>query len=185
MRALVRQPQQFTAPRRNINVIPGPTPAPRIMTKSRRRRPNKQTRGPFAPRAIEAPEAYSCEERDIIFSRGLQYGRALKEARQATNDGEKAEAFRRKVEIIQIFRDLPDRLRKRPTGEATQDAVLNRLEQIGIRISERTLMRDYAALGGAKFLRGVKPFAPGEDRSSPLQAYRQQAAPGDETKALT
>jgi hypothetical protein len=65
---------------------------------------------------------------------------------------------------------LPERLRRRPNSQATKEAVLNRLEKIKITCSERTLMRDYRELGGAKWLRGVKPFSPGEDSSSPFLA---------------
>jgi hypothetical protein len=113
---------------------------------------------------------YTPEERELIFKLGLKYGRGLLKAR-STNVF--AEAFRYKIEIIYIFRGLPERLRKRPTGQATKDAVLDRLKAIGIDCSERTLLRYYKALGGAKFLREVKPFAPGEDRTSPLEAYRR------------
>ena len=59
--------------------------------------------------------------------------------RKAANCNEQAEAFRRKLEILGIFRGLPERLRKQPSGEATKDAVLNRLKEIGIMSSERTL----------------------------------------------
>lgn len=146
------------------------------MTASKSAWSKKQIRDLFEPRAMGDGDlaVYTPEEREFIFRLGLQYGRGLMKSRTAKNYLEQAEAFRRKFEIIGIFRGLPERLRKRPTGERTKDAVLNRLKEIGISSSVRTLMRDYHDLGGAKFLRDAKPFAPGEDTSSPLQAYHRQ-----------
>jgi hypothetical protein len=139
-------------------------------------RSKKQFRDIFAPRAIGDgdPAVYTPQEREIIFRLGLLYGRGLMKSRTTTNYREQAEAFRRKFEIISIFRGLPDRLRKRPSGQATKDAVLDRLEEIGIRSSERTLMRDYRELGGTKWLRDGKPFEAEEDKSSPLQEFQSQ-----------
>jgi hypothetical protein len=136
----------------------------------------KKLRDACAPRAMGDgnPNVYTLQEREIIFRAGLRYGRGLMKARVATNGFEKLEAFRRKFEINQIFRGLDERLRRRPYSRWTTDEVLDRLAQIGIKISERTLMRDYKALGGAKFLRGMTPFAPGENRSSPLARYRRK-----------
>jgi hypothetical protein len=111
---------------------------------------------------------YSREQLKVLIQYGLQYGRGLMKGRLSTANKEQAEAFRRRCEIIQIFRGLPEHLRKRPAGEATKVAVLERLEKIGFTIDGRTLMRDYRALGGAGFLRDAKPFEPGEDRSSPF-----------------
>jgi hypothetical protein len=146
------------------------------MTSSKLPRPNKELRGALSPRGIGDgdPEVYTREQLKVLIRYGLQYGRGLIKGREGANYLEQAEAFRRKIEIIQIFRGLPEHLRKRPSAQHTKDEVLYGLEQIGIVSSERTLMRDYKALGGAKFLRGVKPFAPGEDKSSPLEAYRRQ-----------
>jgi hypothetical protein len=145
------------------------------MTASKTLLLNKKFRDALQPRAIGDGDLrmYTPEEIDIIFKLGLSYGRGLQKARQSANNGEYAEAFRCKVEIIQIFRELPEHLRKRPTGQATKDTVLAHLEAIGITCSERTLLGHYRALGGVNFLRGVKPFAPGEDRTSPLEAYRR------------
>ena len=117
---------------------------------------------------------YTREQLKRLIQYGLQYGRGLMKGRKSANSSEQAEAFRRKCEIIWIFRGLPEHLRKRPSGQTTKNAVLNRLEEIGITINERTLMRDYKALGGAEFLRGAKPFAPGENRSSPFEVDRRQ-----------
>jgi len=146
------------------------------MTASKSPRSKKQIRDVFAPRAIGDgdPDMYTPQDREIIFRLGLQYGRGLMKGREVANYAEKAEAFRRKFEIVQIFRGLSEHLRKRPSGQKTKDAILKRLDQIGITCSERTLVRDYEALGGAKVLRGVLPFAPGDDRSSPLQMYQRQ-----------
>jgi hypothetical protein len=146
------------------------------MTEPKSPRSKKKISDVFALRAIGDgdPNVYTPEEREIIFRFGLQYGRGLLKAREAANFSEQAEAFLRKTEIAQIFRELPEHLRKRPSGQKTKDAVLSRLKKIGITSSERTLMRDYEALGGAKVLRSAKPFAPGEDRSSPLQAHHRQ-----------
>jgi hypothetical protein len=145
------------------------------MTASKPPRFDKKLRNALTPRAMGDGDliVYTPEERQLIFRMGLHFGRGLLKAREATSGLEQAEVFRRKFEIIQIFRGLPERLRERPTGKATKDAVLQRLEKIGITCSERTLLRDYAELGGAKILRGVKPFAPGEDQTSPLEAYRR------------
>jgi hypothetical protein len=75
------------------------------------------------------------------------------------------ESFRRRIETAHIFRGLPQHLREHPTGGATMKAVLDRLKEIGIKCSERTLLRDYKKIGGANELRNAKPFEPGEDRS--------------------
>lgn len=146
------------------------------MTAAKLPRSKKQIRDVFAPRAMGDgdPAVYTPQEREIIFRLGLQYGRGLMKSRKTANYREQAEAFRRKFEIILIFRGLPDRLRKRPSGQATKDAVLDRLEEIGIRSSERTLMRDYRELGGTKWLRDVKPFEAEEDKFSPFQEYQRQ-----------
>jgi hypothetical protein len=145
------------------------------MTASKPSRSNKKLRDALTPRAMGDGDlvVYTPEERDLIFKLGLKYGRGLLKARQSASGSEYTEAFRYKIEIIQIFRGLPEHLRKRPTGQATKNAVLDRLKKIGITCSERTLLRYYKALGGAKFLRGAKPFSPGEDRTSPLEAYRR------------
>lgn len=137
----------------------------------------KQKRDVFAHRAIEHPDAYTPEELEILVHYGLQFGRGLMKNRETANFGEQAEAFRRRFEIITIFKRLPERLRKRPCGETTIDAVLDRLKENGITISEMTLLRDYRHLGGAKVLRSAKPFAPKEDQTSALQAYRGQRPP--------
>lgn len=140
------------------------------MTSSKLPRSKKELLGnALAPRVIEGdPEVYTREEQKVLIEYGLRYARGLVRGRLTTNNKEQAEAFRRRFEIITIFRRLPERLRKRPTGEATKVAVLERLEKIGFTIDGRTLMRDYKALGGAEFLRGAKPFEPEEDMSSPF-----------------
>lgn len=137
------------------------------MTASKAPLPKQSLRDALGPRVITEPEAYTRDELKALIHAGRRYGRGLMKARLATGAVEQAEAFRRKCEIIWIFRGLPEHQRRRPHGQTTKDEVLHRLEQIGIRVSERTLLRDYAALGGAEFLRGAKPFTEGEDRSSP------------------
>jgi hypothetical protein len=123
----------------------------------------------LAPRVVGDgdPAFYTPEELQELVQLGLQYGRGLQMAAVATANREQAEAFRRRSEIIWIFRGLPSHLRKRPSGQTTKDAVRERLQQIGIRCSERTLARDYKALGKADFLRAAVPFGPEED-GSPL-----------------
>lgn len=121
------------------------------------------------------PEAYTPEELKFLVQYALQCGRSARKGRRAIAAQDDAEAFRRKVEIIHIFRGLPRHLRNRPTGEQTKHAVLMRLGNIGIEASERTLTRDYRAIGGAKFLRTVKPFDPGENTSMPFLTIATQA----------
>jgi hypothetical protein len=115
------------------------------------------------------PSVYTEDELKVLVHYGLHYLRGLLQGRGARGNYQGAEAFRRKYEIIGIFRGLPDRLKKRPSGTATIDAVLSRLEEKGIMCSERTLMRDISALGGAAFLARAKPYEPEEDRSSPFK----------------
>lgn len=124
----------------------------------------------LSPRALEIPEAYTPEELELLVYYGLSYLRGLQEGRGRTAEQASAEEFRRRFELIRIFRGLRDHLRQRPSGRSTIDKVLEELEVLGIAASERTIMRDYKALGGARRLRNVRPFAEGEDRSSPLQA---------------
>jgi len=144
------------------------------MTVSKSRKSNANIRTALAPEAIEDDLAvYTPQELELLVRFGLKYRRGLMKGRMAANWIEQAEAFRRRFETIQIFRGLPQRLRNRPTGQTTKDKVLRGLESIGIIASERTLMRDYKVLGEVTFLRGVKPFAEGEDRSSPLEKYQQ------------
>jgi hypothetical protein len=155
----------------------GPQAYGATMTASKLPKPKKQTRNVFAPRAIGDgdPTVYTPQEREIIFRLGLHYGRGLMKSRKTTNYREQAEAFRRKYEIISIFRGLPEIYRIRPCSQATMYKVRDGLEKIGIAASERALMRDYRELGGAKWLRGVKPFAPEEDASSPFLAVTAKA----------
>jgi hypothetical protein len=145
-----------------------------VMTASKSARLIKQNANIFAPRAIGEgdPEVYTREELKLLIEYGLQYGRGLRKGRNAANFVEQVEAFRRRCLIIWIFRGLPENFRKRPSGHATKNAVLDRLEKNGISITERTLMRDFKALGGAKFLRGARPFARGEDQSFPMSQTR-------------
>lgn len=149
------------------------------MASSKAYLPKQALRDALRPRviAVGEPEAYSRDELKALIHIGRRYGRGLMKARLAVAAIEQAETFRRMCEIIWIFRDLPEHYRKRPHGQGTKDEVLHRLEKIGITVSERTLMRDYATLGGAKFLRSVQPFAPGEDRSSPCPTPPAETSP--------
>jgi hypothetical protein len=146
------------------------------MTASKLPLSKKQIRDLFAERAMGDgdPAVYTPEELKVLVKYGLQYLRGVVKGRHTTAAHKDAEAFMRKFEIIRIFRELPDHLRKRPSGEATMDKVRNRLKEIGIAFSKRTLMRDYRELGGTKRLRDVKPFQPEEDKSSPLQEYHRR-----------
>jgi hypothetical protein len=129
----------------------------------------------LATRAIGdgEPEAYTREQNKILIQLGKRYGRGLLKARLATALKQDAEAFRRRIEIIQIFRSFSQNFRNHPCGQNTKDRVIDRLQEIGIRVSETTLSRDYQALGGARALRDTKPFAEGEDRSSPFEEFRR------------
>ncbi len=140
------------------------------MAPSKLRRSKKQIHDLLTPRIMhdDDPAVYTPEERKVLIEYGLKYLRGVMKGRRVVAFHEDAEAFRRKVEIIHILRGLAENLRKRPTGQETKDAVHARLECIGIKCSDRTLARDYRALGGAKTLRSVKPFAPGEDTSYPF-----------------
>jgi hypothetical protein len=124
----------------------------------------------LTPRAIGDgdPEAYSYDELRLLIALGLKHGRGLLAAGQIAASQEAAEAFRRRCVIIWILRSLPDRHRSRPCGQTTKNKVRSLLRQMGIPCSERTLARDYKAVGGAKALRNVKPFEPGEDRITPF-----------------
>jgi hypothetical protein len=124
----------------------------------------------LTPRALEIPAAYTREELELLLYYGVRYLRGLQGGAERTTAQASAEEFRRRFELIRIFRGLPGHLRERPHGRTTVDKVLEQLEAIKIPASERTLKRDYKALGGAEWLRGVRPFAKGEDRTSPLQA---------------
>jgi hypothetical protein len=140
------------------------------MTGSKTSRSQKTIKEALAPRAIGDgdPAVYSYEELRAIIAYAKKHHHGLVNGGKIVAAQDGAEAFRRRVEIIHIFRGLPERLRNRPTGQATKDGVLMRLERIGISCSERTLARDYDAVGGTKALRAAKPFAPGEDTSSPF-----------------
>jgi hypothetical protein len=139
--------------------MPGPKSASR----------NRDIRDLFAPRAIEGdPEVYTPEELRELIHYALQHRRGRVRGRDALAAQQKAEEFRRKYEIVRIFRGLPERLRKRPSGQTTKDAILRGLKDAGVPCSERTLMRDYRELGGAEWLRAAVPPLPGEDMSSPF-----------------
>jgi hypothetical protein len=140
------------------------------MTASKTSRSRKAIEKAFAPRAIgdDDPAMYTSEELRALIKYAKKHRHGLVKGGQIVADHDAAEAFRRRVEIIHIFRGLPERLRNLPTGQTTKDAVLLSLERIGISCSERTLARDYKAIGGTKALRAAKPFAPGEDTSSPV-----------------
>lgn len=116
----------------------------------------------------ERTGGYTPKERETLIQYALQHGGNLIRARRKIAAQEQAEAFRRRLETIWIFRGLPEIYRKKPCSQATTYKVRNKLEKIGITVSERTLMRDYRAIGGAKLLRNVKPFAADEDASSPF-----------------
>lgn len=75
----------------------------------------------FAVRAIGDgdPDMYTPEELKLLVQYALQYGRGTRQGRRAVAFSEEAEAFRRRVEIIHIFRGLPRDLRNRPTGQST------------------------------------------------------------------
>ena len=141
-----------------------------MMTASKTSRSRKAIKKAFAPRAIGDgdPAVYTSEELRAFIEYGKKHHHGLVKGGKIVAAQDGVEAFRRRIEIIHIFRGLPERLRNRPTGQTTKDAVLMRLERIGISCSERTLARDYDAVGGTKALRAVKPFAPGEDTSSPF-----------------
>jgi hypothetical protein len=145
------------------------------MTVSKSRRSNANIRNAFASEAIEDdPARYTPQEREQLVRFGLKYRDGLMKGREVVHWTEQAEAFRRRFEIVQIFRGLPQHLRNQPSGQTTKNKVLSSLKNIGIVASQRTLMRDYKCLGGANFLRGVKPFGEGEDRSSPLEEFRRK-----------
>ena len=146
------------------------------MTASKTSRSRKAIEEAFAPRAIGDgdPAVYTAEELRAFIEYAKKHHHGLVKGGKIAHDG--AEAFRRRIEIIHIFRGLPDRLRNRPTGQTTKDVVLMRLERIGISCSERTLARDYDAVGGTKALRAVKPFAPAEDTSSPFLPVTRTAS---------
>ncbi len=138
-----------------------------IRKSARRKKPIPDV---FSVRAIGDgdPDVYSPEELKFLVQYALQYGRATRQARRAVAFSEEAEAFRRRLAIINMFRELPAHLRNKPTGQATKDAVRNRLKNIGIKVSERTLARDYRVLGGAISLRSVKPLELGKDAPWPF-----------------
>ena len=158
-------PQKRSPRRTKAHSAPGPKEAAPQLLKG------QQLRDLCAERAIGDgdPSVYTEDELKVLVHYGLHYLRGLLQGRGARGNYQGAEAFRRKYEIIGIFRGLPDRLKKRPSGTATIDAVLSRLEEKGITCSERTLMRDISALGGAAFLARAKPYEPEEDRSSPFK----------------
>jgi hypothetical protein len=159
----------------------GPVPRGRKQATPKKWPPKLVARA-MAPRALDAPEFYTPEELEILIHYGRSYFRGLRKGSESTADRDSAEEFRRKFELVWIFRDLPDRLRRHPFGRTTVQKVLEKLEAIGIETSERTLMRDYQALGGARWLRDVKPFARGEDRSSPLQGVAGRKKSGSGTR---
>jgi hypothetical protein len=130
----------------------------------------------FAERAIEEPEAYSDDELRTLVTYALKRGRQAKSGKRKSEAKAGAEIFRRRLEIVWIFRGLAQRLREHPTGAETIKAVLKRLTKIGIDCSERTLLRDFAALGGSDWLSTLKPFEPDEDPSSPLISVGHAAA---------
>lgn len=120
-----------------------------------------------AERAIGAgdPEVYTWEELKTLIEAGLAYNSGLLCGRASARAREQAMAFRRRFEIIQLFKGFPDKFRERPCGESTKTAVIEGLAKRGIRCSERTLTRDYKILGGHDFLRKTAPFRQDEDRS--------------------
>ena len=148
------------------------------MTASKTSRSRKAIEEAFAPRAIGDgdPAVYTSEELRAFIEYAKKHHHGLVKGGKivAAHDG--AEAFRRRIEIIHIFRGLPERLRNRPTGQTTKDVVLGGSNGLESRCSERTLARDYDAVGGTKALRAVKPFAPGEDTSSPFLPVTAKAS---------
>lgn len=130
--------------------------------------PNAKLSNDFL-RATNKGAAYTPQELETIVVYGLSYIGGLKKSREVIHCTEQAEAFRRKIEIIQIFRELPEHLRERPCGQTTKTAILDRLHKRGLTCSERTLMRDYRSLGGANWLRLAKPLAPEEDPSTAFE----------------
>ena len=79
------------------------------MTVSKPPKLTEALRSALAPRVIEGcPELYSLDELQALIQLGLQYGRGLLKARSATTDCEHAEEFRRRMEIIYIFRGFSE-----------------------------------------------------------------------------
>ena len=95
----------------------------------------------FKPRANGDgdPAVYSPEEVRALIGYAKKHRHSLVKGGKSAAAHDAAEASRRQIEIIYIFRGLPERLRNRPTGQATKDAVLMSLARTGIRCSERTL----------------------------------------------
>jgi hypothetical protein len=148
------------------------------MTASKTSRSRTTIEKAFAPRAIGDgdPAVYTSEELRALIEYAKKHQHGLVKGGKIVAAHDAAEAFRRRIEIIYIFRGLPERLRNRPTGRTTKDAVLMGLERIGISCSERTLARDYDAVGGTKALRAVEPFALGEDTSSQFLPVTRKAS---------
>jgi len=148
------------------------------MTASKTSRSRNTIKGAFGPRAIGDgdPAVYTSEELRALIKYAKRHRDGIAKGGERVAAHGRAEAFRRRIEIIHILRGLPERLRSRPTGQTTKDAVLKRLENIGITCSERTLARDYCAIGGTKALRTAKPLAPEEDTSSPFVPVSKKAS---------
>jgi hypothetical protein len=119
----------------------------------------------LAKRAMNDPQMLSEDEIRMLgqYAQRCHRQATAGKSRQIAIAG--AETFRHKIETIQIFRGLEQRLREHPTGAATIKAVQIRLKELGITCSERTLMRDFREMGGATQLRKTKPFEPNDDRS--------------------
>jgi hypothetical protein len=135
--------------------------------------PKNQTNiGALAERARNEPEAISKDEIRVLGEYAYRcYQQATKgKCKQEAIAG--AEAFRRRIEMVHIFRGLPQHLREHPTGLGTIKAIQTRLQELGLRCSERTLLRDFKKIGGAAQLRKTKPFEPGEDRSPLISRER-------------
>jgi hypothetical protein len=100
---------------------------------------------------------YSPEERDAIMQDGLKYRRGLLAARRTRAAQEEAKAYQRRSAIVQMFTNQPELHLYPPYSPSTKSTVCGQLRRLGFSCSKRTLVRDYTALGGAKFLRDLVP----------------------------
>ena len=114
------------------------------------------------------PDMYPPEIVRAVFQVGLRHLRGVHRGRSVQAAIEAAEQFRRRVEINHIFRFLPPRLRRHPTGATTIDKVLEMLQAIGIKCEVATVKRDYKVLGGARALRSILPASGSEEHKSLL-----------------
>jgi hypothetical protein len=133
----------------------------------------------LAERARNQPETISEDEIRVLGEYAHRYHQQATKGKRKQEAIAGAEAFRRRIETVHIFRGLPQRLREHPAGLATINAVQARLKEIGIMCSETTLLRDYKKIGGAAQLRNARPFEPGEDRLPIISREAVSAAKAD------